>query len=108
MDVPRDRPAISRFQLFILAMTLAVIGLMCIFPPWQYTYQQSGISQVKRPAPYAFVLKPPAPEDPSLRRCGVVIDSRRLVFQCVAAAGVGFGAVLLISVMRPLLRKKRR
>ncbi len=58
-----------------------LVALSLLFPPWAYTFQDTGISQVRKPASYHFLFAPPAPEDPSYPYYGIVLDWSRLVAQ---------------------------
>ena len=64
-----------------------VLLLLCLlFPPWSYTYQRAGISQVKKSAGYGFLLSPPEPEHSQRRYAlslyhGMTFDWSRLILQ---------------------------
>lgn len=62
----------------VIAFTslLAIVALL--FPPWQYTFQAKGISQVRKPAGFGFLMAPPKPEENS-PYWGISIDFSRLV-----------------------------
>ena len=57
-----------------------LIAVSLLFPPWASTYQTQGISQVRRPAGYGFLLAPPSPQSNS-NRYGITVDWSRLAAQ---------------------------
>lgn len=57
------------------------LALSLLFPPWAYTYQTTGISQVRKPAGYGFLFVPPSPKAPSHNYYGIVLDWSRLTAQ---------------------------
>ena len=75
-------------QLRIARIAAALFLLACLFPPWTYTFQAPGISQVRKPAGYQFLFASPQPEetDPLY---GVTVDMTRL--------GVEFAAILVVG-----------
>jgi len=50
-------------QLVIL-VGIVLLVLAGLFPPWSYIWQKPGVSQVRKPGPYAFLLAPPTPAIP--------------------------------------------
>src|SRR5262245_55129438 len=78
-----------------------------LYPPWVYTFQTVGTSQVRRPATYNWIFLPPAPLAQSVAY-GVAIDYGRLGLQ---AAGLGFvvgmGLLLTAGISRPAWRRQR-
>ena len=78
-------------------LTLACLALLAVtlYPPWTYTFQSQGISQVTNPGPRAFLFLPPAPELGYLYS-GVHLDYGRLLVEwlCIGA----LSALLLIVV----------
>ena len=89
----------NTFERFIIVATFFVIGVMCLFPPWEYTYQRPGISQVKRPAPYTYIVKPPPPKERHPYH-GVVIDAKGLLIQCTSVLAFGAGMFLISAFTR--------
>jgi hypothetical protein len=63
----------------------ALIVISLLFPPWLYTFQTRGISQVRKPAGYGFLLAPPAPEHDNVIY-GISLDWSRLSAQVVMLA----------------------
>jgi hypothetical protein len=87
----------------IISLFLLIIVCMCLFPPWNYTYQTRGIRQVKKPAGYSFLFSPPAPErDTSF--FGVQIDFARLMIQILIALALATA----ILFMLPSIQSKRK
>jgi hypothetical protein len=80
----------ARLSLYAAGVVLFVNFLV---PPWVYTFQSQGISQVTVPAGYAVLFMPPQPRAASLLH-GVAVDSRRLVLQTLA----------IVVLTRPCLR----
>ena len=79
----------------IMCLSGAVLVLSLLFPPWMYTFQIGGISQVTVPAGYASVFKPPQPRESGYVH-GVAIDTSRLVVQSLAiAVAIAIGLALL-------------
>lgn len=62
-----------------------LFAMSLLFPPWTHTYQIQGISQVRTPAGYAFLLSPPEPElspDGTRSRLrGIALDWSRMMAQ---------------------------
>ena len=57
-----------------------LLTLSLLFPPWAYTYQTTGISEVRKPAGYGFLFVPPSPEGSHYAK-GIVLDWSRLTAQ---------------------------
>jgi hypothetical protein len=85
MDFGEDVIIISRKSNVTLLVGGTLLVLCLLFPPWSFTYQSAGISQVRKTAGYGFLLTPPELEGESIRS-GVAIDWSRLILQVVAIA----------------------
>lgn len=88
----------------IITLSLAGIALIInfLFPPWVYTFQAQGISQVRNPAGYALIFTPPSARHSNILN-GVAVDTARLVaqsFLVVVAGGVSFGVATLTTRRR--------
>jgi hypothetical protein len=81
---------------------MAILALT-LYPPWCYTYQHSGVSQVSRPGPRALLFSPPAPEK-ALAAYGVRLDFSRLLLEW-AGVGIVCSVLLLVAVSLPQLRQ---
>jgi hypothetical protein len=81
----------SRVSLIVVSVGATFLVASLSFPPWSYTFQAEGISQVRKPAGYAFLLNAPPPQAASMR-FGIVLDWPRLGAQLLAIA-VTTGAV---------------
>ena len=87
-----------------ITLSLAGIALVInlLFPPWVYTFQTQGISQVRNPAGYALIFAPPSSLERSYLH-GVAIDTSRLAvlsFLVIVAGGVCFGVATLTTRRR--------
>lgn len=87
-------------------ITLSLAGLALIinllFPPWVYTFQAQGISQVRNPAGYALIFVPPSSRNSNYLH-GVAIDTSRLAVQSfllIIAGGICFGVATLTTRRR--------
>jgi hypothetical protein len=79
-------------QFNIAKVAGVLIVLACLVPPWQYTFQAQGISQVVKPAGYNFLFTPPEPERDNVR-FGIQVDFGRLgteILVIIILAGLGF------------------
>lgn len=90
-------------------ITLSLAGITLIinllFPPWVYTFQTQGISQVRNPAGYALIFAPPSARQTmgGSNLHGVAIDTSRLgvqSFLVIVAGGVGLGVTTLTKRRR--------
>ena len=81
----------SRVSLRVVSVGAAFLVASLLFPPWSFTYQREGISQIRKPAGYAFLLNPPTPQTENIL-CGIVLDWSRLGAQLLAIT-VTTGAV---------------
>ena len=72
-----------RVSLVVVSVGAAFLVASLLFPPWSFTFQIEGISQVRKPAGYALLLNPPPPEDKDIR-FGIVLDWSRLGTQLLA------------------------
>lgn len=90
----------SQIVTLLLAGSALIINLL--FPPWTYTFQMQGVSQVREPAGYALIFAPPSPRQSSYLH-GVGIDASRLTVQSslvIVAGGVVFGVATLTTRRR--------
>ncbi|MCP3963417.1 MAG: hypothetical protein GY719_36740 [bacterium] len=99
----------------ILFAGLLLIAASGLYAPWDYTFQAQGISQVVKPAPRAWLFRPPPVEGAASSqtatsgrlsgflkqqhqadsRLGVVLAVRRLAVEwIVIAAAAGAGVAL--------------
>ena len=80
----------------IMIFTIAVIILMCFYPPWLRT---DNIRSEKTPLPskYGFLLTPPEEINPTRRYNTITasVDIRRLLVQCVIVLLAGGGLAAL-------------
>lgn len=83
-------------QLLIAWATGAFIVLACLVPPWEYTFQAQGISQVRKPAGYSLLFVPPDPERDNVR-FGVAIDLGRLGTELLMISVIGGLGILSAS-----------
>lgn len=70
---------INNIQKIIIIIGALSIIILCLFPPWIYTFNGMGIHSEK-PAGYAFIIHPPSPEKDTVA-FGVRIDAPRLFIQ---------------------------
>jgi hypothetical protein len=78
----------NKKQKYVLLMGIFIFALMGLFPPWNFSFEGSGV--VHRSGPYAFILSPP-----TYKPYGVEgtprIDTSRLMVQCAIVVGVCCG-----------------
>jgi len=74
MVIPKKRSHIA------LLVGAALAASAILFPPWNYSYQRQGISQVQKPAGYSFIFTPPRPQEKD-SAYGVVVDWSRMALQ---------------------------
>jgi hypothetical protein len=85
----------NRKQTVTLWVGVALLVLMCACPPWNWTFQPQGSGKVVKPAGYALLTNPPAPERDS-PPFGVEVNLSRLFLQVIAISAVtGAAAVTL-------------
>lgn len=87
----------------ILTTCLALIFLSAVFPPWLYTVDANGEygGHTRKPAGYAFIAAPPAPQFNNPHH-GVVLDYSRLLVEWVAVGA----ALALALVCVPILTRR--
>jgi hypothetical protein len=79
-------------KIIIIIGALSII-LLCLFPPWIRTFSLMGIHSEK-PAGYAFIVDPPAPEKDT-GAFGVRIDTSRLLIQlAIVIVATSLGVLL--------------
>lgn len=78
-------------KILVIAALLFVAAGVC--PPWIYTVDGQSIHS-QRPAGYALVMAPPAPEQ-SGAAFGVKLDFSRLAVQWLVLTALTGGALLL-------------
>lgn len=83
------------YQRFTAVLAIIIITLSSIYPPWEYTFQDQGISQVTKPAGYHLIFLPPEPES-SYENYGVRIDFDRYLIQIIGIS-ILFGGFFFIS-----------
>lgn len=83
-------------QRLVIFLVSAALVLTCLFPPWLYTFQTRGVSQVQTPAGYRFLLSPPPPKQPDIL-FGVSIDISRFILGIVAIVVLGGAAFAGVS-----------
>ena len=108
-EPPIDKTQLARSLVLLVGGALIVASLL--FPPWAYTFQTAGISQVRKPAGYGFVLAPPTPEhlengDDVL--FGIVLDWSRLTAQVAALALLTTGGWLFAGPVETLVSLRGR
>lgn len=67
----------------IIAVAIIVAAGVTLYPPWIYTAQETGISQVQKPAGYEFIFTPLDPEFDTYL-AGVKLDVKRYLYQIFA------------------------
>jgi addiction module HigA family antidote len=79
----------QRISVQIIKWAAIVFVTSCLFPPWQYTADRNGSEgfHTRKPAGYAPIFLPPAPEYEGVSY-GVQIDSSRLIIEWAALAAV--------------------
>lgn len=78
-------------KILVAAALLFVAAGAC--PPWTYTLDAQSFHR-ERPAGYALIMTPPAPEQ-NVPAFGVKLDVSRLIVQWLALAALTGGALLL-------------
>jgi hypothetical protein len=78
---------------WVAPIALTALLALTLYPPWAYTYQQSGMSQVHEPAPRALLWAPPPKSQSLPSYCGCSLDYGRLAAEWAA---VLLGAVLAV------------
>lgn len=90
-------------QRWIAAFAAMMCAVAMFFPPWSYTYDESGNGggHHLRPAGFHCIFSPPSPERSPLNapiyaeNYGVIIDGIRLLVECLIILTVG--TALLIA-----------
>lgn len=77
----------------IFAATLSAVAIMCVVPPWTYTYTWNG-TYGEAPAGYYFIFEPPEGKEIDDGN-GVKMDITRLLIQCLVALSAGGVGLLL-------------
>jgi len=90
-----DEVQVVRSVILLIGGALIVASLL--FPPWAYTFQRAGLSQIRKPAGYGFLLTPPVPESEESYAFGIVLDWSRLSAQVVALTLLTAGAWFMAS-----------
>ena len=80
-------------QLRILIASTIIFIAMGLFPPWTYTLDAQSIHREK-PAGYALIIAPPAPEKDA-PAFGVRLDVSRLLVQWLVLVAATWVAILL-------------
>ena len=75
----------AKKQKIILITGVIIIALMCLVPPWKYTFSYEHTFS-ERPAGYFVIFTPPLPKGTSSTH-GVVLDIHRLMIQWFVAIG---------------------
>jgi|AntDeeMinimDraft_5_1070356.scaffolds.fasta_scaffold25316_1 branched-subunit amino acid ABC-type transport system permease component len=81
---------ISQIKLHRIILTIGLIIFLaiCLFVPWQYTFQYPDISKVYNPAGYHWIFNPPPPAEAlnSGRKVlhGVQVDFYRWLIELAA------------------------
>jgi len=78
----------NRKQLMVMWIVIGVIGLMCLFPPWEETYP------LRSPASYALIFSPPI-------GLGVRLDLARLLPPLAVAIIVGGALIITFRDRKP-------
>lgn len=77
------------YQKFLAIITIILATASTIYLPWEYTFQDQGISQVVKPAGYHLIFSPPEPQS-FLNNFGVRVDLSRCLIQLLGV-GIFFG-----------------
>jgi len=76
-----------------IAIGIAIMILMGIFPPWKYTFSYKTVNS-NEPAGYGFILLPPAKKSDALPY-GIELDTARLFVQWIIVTfSTGLGVFL--------------
>lgn len=83
-------------QKFVMWTGVAIILASCLCPPWLYTFTKKDVGFQTKPAGYALLFSPPAPEKGAYHRelYGVRLDGSRLLLQILAVAVVTAGLMI--------------
>jgi len=82
----------------IMIVTLSIIAVMCLFPPWKYTFNGAYNQSSENPAGYSFIASPP-PKKNSGYGAGVKLDILQLFVQLVSIISIS-GFFILITTKR--------
>ncbi|MCF8051403.1 MAG: hypothetical protein K9L59_09220 [Desulfobacterales bacterium] len=85
-------------QVKVVIASAAIFIAMGLCPPWTYTLDSESIHREK-PAGYALIIAPPAPERKA-PAFGVRLDISRLLVQWLVLGAATVGAVLLVKEPR--------
>lgn len=90
----------NKYQKIIFSIAIIFILLTTIYPPWVFTFQENGISQVVTPAGYHFIFNPPIPEShPEYKFygpfIGIKLDISRYLAQLLGI-GVFLGGIFYL------------
>jgi len=86
----------SRLQKLLLALLLASVIAMCLFPPWSYTTRVAG-TEIVTFVGYRFFFTPPSMPNPRYT-CGQ-IELARLLLQIIAVSSA-FGIPIVLAGRR--------
>lgn len=88
--------AASKLASIARIVVLALGVLVCLRPPWVYTFTPPGAATVYTPGPHALVWQPPPPSGES-RIHGVQLDLSRLALELLAIGAVAVAAWTLMT-----------
>jgi len=91
--------SLNRNQKTVVVLALAIIFIMGICPPWNYTFKGEGFYSV-RPAGYHFLLMPPETKDhrsSPRSRHNVALDFPRLFLQWFLVVVAGTSVIVFLG-----------
>ena len=89
----------------IIALCMAFVGVMLLFPPWTASYYKPALGQIEHPAGYSYVFDAPnfdvlaknAFGNVKGNRSSIKIDLARLLVQCLAVFSIGGGISMVMT-----------
>lgn len=75
----------AKKQKVVLIIGVVIIALMCLVPPWKYTFSMES-TYSERPAGYFVIFTPPSRVNDTNAH-GVVLDIHRLMIQWFVVIG---------------------
>ena len=90
---------ITNRQRVALVISSSLLALCFLVPPWVFTFQSQGISQVQKPAGYSWVFEAPLPEGDS-PLFGITLDKTRLFVEVLGVVALGATGFLLVGYRR--------
>lgn len=84
-------------QRSIVLVSIVIIALMGIAPPWVYTYSREN-TYSEEPAGYGLIVSPP-PRKAEYATHGIRIDTSRLLIQWVVVLAIGAVGILVTTTL---------